>query len=159
MSIGNIAEQLELNHVGMGIRKVAQLVRYSDFTDDGSDAHGDLELDKQIPAGSFIIGTKVTIKTGFSGDTTAVLKVGASADDDEWSGNTTIDVLSAARNLLAGDGLKAISTAATVYLTVTGGSDFSDIAAGLMLVEVFYLSTNVELTDDQPTEVSLNNAS
>ena len=61
-----------------------------------------------------------------------------------------------ARNLVAGDGLKAISTTATVYLTVTSDSDFSDVTAGEMLVELFYLSTNVELTDSQPTEVNLS---
>ena len=156
MSIGNAAEQLEMNHVGLGLRKVAQIVKYSDFVDDGSDAKGDLELNKKVPAGSFIIGTKVTVKTGFSGDTSAALSVGASENDDEWSGNTTIDVLSTARNLVAGDGLKAISTAATVFLTIEGGADFSSITAGEMLVEVYYLSTNVELTDWQPTEVSLS---
>ncbi len=155
MSTENVKFQMESNYVGMGIGKVAQIVKYSDFTDDGDDGNGDLELDKQIPAGSFIIGTKVTVKTGFTGDTSAALSVGASENDDEWSGNTTIDVLSAARNLVAGDGLKDISTAATVFLTVTSDSDFSDVTAGEMLVEVYYLSTNVELTDSQPTEVNL----
>ena len=156
MSIDNVAFQLESNHVGMGLRKVAQIVKYSDFTDDGDNTDGDLELDKQVPAGSFIIGTKVTVKTAFEGDTSAILAVGASENDDEWSGNTTIDLSSVARNLVAGDGLKAISTAATVFLTVTSDSDFSDVTAGEMLVELFYLSTNVELTDSQPTEINLS---
>ncbi len=155
MSTENVKFQMESNYVGMGIGKVAQIVKYSDFTDDGDNGDGDLELDKQIPAGSFIIGTKVTVKTGFTGDTSAALSVGASEDDDEWSGNTTIDVLSAARNLVAGDGLKAISAAATVFLTVAGVGDFTLITAGEMLVEVYYLSTNVELIDSQPTEVNL----
>ena len=162
MSIANVVEQLELNHVGMGIRKVAQIVKYSDFTDTGADTNGDLVLDKLIPAGSFVIGTKVTVKTGFTGDTTAVLAVGAAVDGDDWSGNGTINVLAAARNLVASaflaadGGMQAISTAAYVYVTVTGGADFTSITAGEALVEVFYLSTNVELKDDQPTEVSLN---
>lgn len=162
MSVDNVAYELEANHVGMGIRKVAQIVKYSDFTDDGADPNGDLVLDKQIPAGSFVIGTKVTVKTGFTGDTTAVLSVGAAADGDDWSGNTTINVYTAARNLVASaflgadSGLQAISTANDVCLTVTGGADFTSITAGEMLVEVFYLSTNVELTDCQPTEVNLS---
>ncbi len=37
MSIENIAEQLELNYVGLGIRKISQLIRYGDFTDGGGD--------------------------------------------------------------------------------------------------------------------------
>lgn len=165
MSIANVVEQLELNYVGMGIRKVSQLIRYGDFTDDGGDAIGDLSMTTQIPGGSFIIGCKATVKTGFTGDTTATMKVGTSKDAGDISGNSTINVFTAARNLLkaafisSDAGLIAVSDAQTIFIGVTGGSDFGDITAGLMLVEVYYLSTNVELKSDHPTEVSLNNAS
>ena len=163
MSIQNVAEQLELNYVGMGIRKIAQLIKYDEFTDDGSDGIGDLIMNIQVPAGSFILGCKATVKTGFTGDTTATMKIGTSKDAGDISGNSTLDVFTAARNLVAASfissdaGLIAVSSDQTVYVGVTGGSDFSDISAGLMLVEVYYLSTNVELTSDAPTEVSLNN--
>ena len=165
MSAGNVAEQLELNYVGMGIRKIAQLIKFDEFTDDGSDTIGDLIMKTQIPAGSFILGCKATVKTGFTGDTTATMKIGTSKDGGDITGNSTLDVLSAARNLVAASfissdaGLIAVSSDQTIYVGVTGGSDFSDISAGLMLVEVYYLSTNVELTSDHPTEVSLNNVS
>lgn len=165
MSIGNAAEQMELNYVGMGIRKIAQLVRYGDFTDDGVDAIGDLIMNTQVPAGSFILGCKATVKTGFTGDTTATMKVGTSKDGGDISGNSTINVYTAARNLVkaafisSDAGLIAVSSAQTVYIGVTGGADFTSISAGLMLVEVYYFSTNVELKSDHPTEVSLNNAS
>lgn len=165
MSIGNIAEQLELNHVGMGIRKVAQIVDYDDFTDGGSTA-GTKVLQKQIPAGSLVIGSKVTVKEGFAGDTTAVMDIGDGSDADLFS-YTTHNVFTAARNLMegcdsaaagnTGTGIVPISTDTSVTLTVTSGSDFTLVTAGKILVELFYLSTNVELTDDQPTEVSLNN--
>ena len=164
MSIGNIAEQLELNYVGLGIRKISQLIRFGDFTDDGSDAIGDVIMNTTIPAGSFILGCKATVKTGFTGDTTATMKVGTSKDAGDISGNTTINVLAAARNLVRASfissdaGLIAVSSTQTVYVGVTGGADFGSISAGLMLVEVYYFSTNVELTSDHPTEVSLNNA-
>ena len=165
MSIGNVVEQMELNYVGMGIRKIAQLVKYSDFTDDGGNAVGDLIMDTQIPAGSFILGCKATVKTAFTGDTSAVLIVGTSKDADDISGDSTLNVFTAARNLVAASfissdaGLIAVSSAQTIYIGVTSDSDFSDVSAGLMLVEVYYFSTNVELTSDHPTEVSLNNAS
>ncbi len=165
MSIQNVVEQMELNYIGMGIRKISQLIRFGDFTDDGSDAIGDLTMNTTIPAGSFILGCKATVKTGFSGDTTATMKVGTSKDGAQISGNTTIDVLSAARNLVkaafisSDAGLIAVGSDATIYVGVTGGADFGSISAGLMLVEVYYFSTNVELTSDHPTEVSLNNAS
>ena len=163
MSIGNVVEQMELNYVGMGIRKIAQLVKYSDFTDDGDDI-GDLIMNTQIPAGSFILGCKATVKTGFTGDTSATMKVGTTKDNGQISGNSTINVFTAARNLVkaayvSSIGLIAVSSAQTVYIGVTSDSDFSDVTAGLMLVEVYYFSTNVELTSDAPTEVSLNNVS
>ena len=164
MSIQNAAEQMELNHVGMGIRKVAQVVDYADFTDGG--ATGTLVLDKKIPAGSLVIGSKVTVKTGFAGDSSAVMDIGDGSDADLFS-YTTHSVFTAARNLMegcdsaaagnTGTGIVPISTATSVTLTVTSGSAFASVTAGKMLVELFYLSTNVELTDDQPTEVSLNN--
>ena len=167
MSIGNVAEQMELNHVGMGIRKVAQLVDYADFTDSAG-VTGTLVLDKKIPAGSLVIGSKVTVKTGFTGDSSAVMDIGDGSDADLFS-YTTHSVYTAARNLMegcdsaaagnTGTGIVPISADTSITLTVTGGSAFALITAGLMLVELFYLSTNVELTDDQPTEVSLNNVS
>ncbi len=162
MSTENVKFQMESNYVGLGIGKVAQIVKFGDFTDDGSDAIGDMSMDKSVPAGSFILGCKVTVKTGFTGDTTATLKIGVSKDDGTLSGNSTINVLDAARNLVksaftsSDNGPVAVSSDQIVYLGVTGGSDFGDITAGEMLVEVYYLSTNVELTDSQPTEVNLS---
>ena len=162
MSIGNANAQLELSNIGMGIRKISQVVKYSDFTDDGSDTNGDLIMNTTVPAGSFIIGVKVTVKTGFTGDTTATLAVGVAKDGNDLSGNSTINVLAAARNLVASaftstdNGPVAVSSAQTVYLLVVGASDFTLITAGEMLVEVFYLSTNVELKNGAPTEIALN---
>ena len=162
MSVANVAFQLESNHIGMGIRKVAQIVKYGDFTDDGGDVIGDMSMDKSVPAGSFILGCKVTVKTGFTGDTSATLKIGVAKDGGTLSGNSTINVFTAARNLVASafissvNGPVAVSSDQIIYLGVTSDSDFSDITAGEMLVEVYYLSTNLELTDYQPTEVNLS---
>ncbi|MBW1931468.1 MAG: hypothetical protein JRI56_00275 [Deltaproteobacteria bacterium] len=152
MSVGNVNFELENSFVGMGIRKVSQIVNYDDFTDGGSTT-GTLTMTKQIPAGSFVLGSKVTVKDGFTGDTTATLKIGKSGDDDAYSGGTTHNIVSAASNLVkaakAGTDLGPVAegSAVDVVLTVTGASDFTSISAGRMLVEVFYLSTNVELTD------------
>ena len=156
MSIANVKFQMESNYVGMAFGKVAQVVKYSDFTDDGDDIYGDLVLNKQVPAGSLVIATKVTVKTGFTGDTTAVLSVDDTPDGTDWTGGGTINILAAGRNLMAetNNGLVVVDT--DVCLTITGASNFTLITAGEMLVEVYYLSTNVELTDSQPTEVNLS---
>ena len=154
MSAGNVNEELELSLTGLGLRKVSQIVEYGDFTDDGSDANGDLTLNKSVPAGSFIIGSKVTVKTGFTGDTSAVLAIGASANDNEYSGNSTHNVFTSGTNNLvkaafitSDAGLGAVGSDQIIYLTLTSDSDFSNVTAGRLLVEVFYFSTNVELTD------------
>ena len=160
MSTENVAFQLESNHVGVSFRKVAQIVKYSDLTDGGG-TDGTLNMNKQIPAGSFVIGSKVTVKTAFGG-TTPTLTIGTAGDANEYGGDTTHDLSSAARNLVkaafigSDAGLVAEGTAIDVLLTVAEDSDYGNIDAGEMLVEVYYLSTNVELTDSQPTEVNLS---
>jgi hypothetical protein len=148
---------LERSPVGLGLRKVGQWVTYDQFTDGGG-AAGTLSLSKQIPAGSFVIGSKVKVTTGFTGDTTAVMDVGISGDADRFS-LTTHNVLAVASNLLenadagAGGaaGLDLVTSDTTVVLTVTGASDFGLITAGKLYVEVFYLSTNPEIIDPVAT--------
>lgn len=149
---------LERSPVGMGIRKVGQWIDYDEFTDGGG-AAGTKTLSKVIPAGSFVIGSKVTVRTGFTGDTTAVADVGVSGGDIDAYSITTHDVLAAANNLLevadadgSGDrGLAAVTSDSTVIVTVTGASNFSLITAGKMYVEVFYFSTNPEVIDKVAT--------
>jgi hypothetical protein len=155
MSIDNVNAHLELSDIGLGLRKVSQVVRYGDFTDDGA-AVATLELNKQIPAGSFVIGSKVTVETGFTGDTSCVLDIGNESDSDAYS-YTDHNIFASANNLVegadstsdgtTGEGLKAVAADTTVKLTATSDSDWGDVTAGKMLVEIFYLSTNVELTD------------
>lgn len=154
MSTGNVNYELEASLTGIGLRKVSQIVEFGDFTDDGSDANGDFEMTKAVPAGSFIIGSKVTVKDGFVGDSSAQLSIGSSEDDASYSGNTYHNVfVSGTNNLVKAAfistdaGLGAVGSDQTIYLTLAGGSDYGDITAGRMLVEVFYFSTNVELTD------------
>jgi hypothetical protein len=148
---------LERGPVGLGLRKVGQWVEVADFTDGGG-AAGTLNLSKQIPAGSFVIGSKIKVTEGFTGDTTAVADIGTSADADAYS-ISTHNVLAAASNLVeeadsdgSGDrGLKAVASDTTVQVTVTGASDFGLITAGKMFVEVFYFSTNPEVIDKVAT--------
>ncbi|MHA2063284.1 MAG: hypothetical protein ACXABY_02765 [Candidatus Thorarchaeota archaeon] len=153
-----VSLDLERAPVGVGIRKVGQWVTYDQFTDGGG-ASGTLALSKTIPAGSFVFGSKVTVTTGFTGDTTAVLDIGDGSDADLFS-QTTHNIVAAATNLVegadeaaagAGRGIAPVASAATVTLTVTGASDFGLITAGKMYVEVFYFSTNPEIIDQVQT--------
>ena len=153
-----VSLDLERAPVGLGLRKVGQWVGYADFTDGASTA-GTLALSKTIPAGSLVIGSKATVVEGFTGDTSAVLDVGDGSDADKFS-LATLNVFAVANNLIigtdeaasgAGGGLAAVTSDATVTLTVTAGSDWGDVTAGKMYVEVFYFSTNPEIIDQVAT--------
>lgn len=152
---------LELSPIGMGIRKVAQWVEYSDFTD-GTGTSGTLVLTNKIPAGSFVLGSKVTVTTGFTGDTSCVLDIGDGSDADLFS-YTTHNIYTAATNLVescdaAADakyrGIVPIASDTSITLTATSGSDWGLVTAGKILVEVFYFSTNVELDENYPMKHS-----
>jgi hypothetical protein len=155
MSINNVNAQLELSDVGIGLRKVSQIVKVADFTDGGGTS-GTLNLNKKIPAGSFVIGSKVTVEEGFTGDDSCVLDIGNASDPDAYS-YTDHNIFASANNLVegadstsggtTGEGLKSVGTATTVKLTATSGNDWGLVTAGKMLVEILYISTNAELID------------
>jgi PKD repeat protein len=152
MSIRNSNLEQERSPVGMGIRKVCQRVKVTDFTD-GLSTSGTLTLKKTIPAGSFVIGSKVKVETAFIGDTSAHLAIGDGSDADTYSGNTYHSVFTAADNLVKAAfittdcGIVALGSAGNIVLTLTSGSDFTNVTAGQMFVEVFYFSTNPEVVD------------
>lgn len=146
----NVNKNLELSDIGMGLRKVSARVSYSDFTDGGG-ASGTYDFAKSLPAGAFVIGTKVTVEEAFDGDTTATLAVGNTSDTNKYTDNTTVDVSSVGVvGDSAEDPLEFIAEATTVRATLTGASDFGNFTAGRAFIEVFYLSTVVELTDGHP---------
>lgn len=153
-----VSTDLERSPVGVGIRKVGQWVDFGDFTDGGG-ADGTFTLNKEVPAGSFVIGSKVTVTEAFVGDTTCVLNIGTSGDDDLFS-QATHNIFAAVENSVRGAdgaadgayrGIAAVSTAIGVLLTASGGSDWGAVTAGRMFVEVIYFSTNVELVDTTQT--------
>ena len=162
MSVRHVNLELERSPVGMGIRKVAQWCSYSDFTYGGSTA-GTLALTPTIPAGSFVIGSKVRVTTGFTGDTSCTLDIGDGSDADLFS-YTTHNIYTAADNLMegcdsaaagnTGTGIVPILTETTVTITATSGSDWGAVTAGEMLVEVFYLSTNPEISENYPMQLA-----
>jgi hypothetical protein len=146
MSKNNINYNLESSPVGLGLRKIAQVVKFADFTDGGA-AVGTLTMKDKIPAGAFIVGTKVTVKNAFSGNTSCVLKVGKTSGEDEFVDGATINIFTTgAKGESPEDPLEYIASEQTVYLQATSNSDWGLVStAGKMLVEIFYLSTEIEL--------------
>lgn len=148
--------ELERSPVGMGIRKVAQWVDYSDFTD-ATDTHGTLTMSAKLPAGAFVLGTKVSVQTGFTGDTSCTLAIGKSSSASEFTDGTTVNIYTAADvGESPADPLEFIASEASVYLYATSAADWTSVSAGKMLVEVFYLSTEVELNDSYPDKYNSN---
>jgi hypothetical protein len=160
MSAGNCEATMERSGTGMGIRKVSQIIKFSDLVDSG--ATGTKTLNKQIPAGSFVIGSKVTVSEGFAGDVSAVLKLGNAGDDNAYSQASTHNVFAKARNLVksaiisADVGVIANGSDTSVIAVVTVDADYTSVSAGKMLIEVYYLSTNLELKDGPTEEIQLN---
>ena len=149
MSKNNVGYEGVTGPDGIGVRSVRQRVLYSDFTD-GAGTSGTYALPVTIPAGSWVIGCKVDVLTGFTGDTTAVMDVGDGSDADKFS-YTTFNVYTATTGLMetadhgaAGteSGFAMVTSAATPTLTVTGGAAFASITAGELEIAIYYLETS-----------------
>ena len=120
----------------------SQSVAFGDFTDN-TNATGFVDLDTDLPAGAIPIGTKFVVSTGFTGDTTAIVQAGVSGTLDMFTENTDQSVLAAATvgSTPTPDCADGMNAAKTIRVTVTGGSDFGAITAGVMVVFVYYLAT------------------
>ncbi len=120
----------------------SQSVAFGDFTDN-TNATGYVDLTTAMPAGAVPIATKFVVSTGFTGDTTAIVQAGIAGTLDMFTENTDQSVLAAATvgstpTPDCADGMNAVKT---IRVTVTGGSDFGAITAGVMVVFVYYLAT------------------
>lgn len=146
MSVGNVNAELELSKVGLGLRSVKKTIKYSDMTDSG--VTGSFQL-ANIPAYSFVIGTKVTVKVPFTGgeNSTATLTVGSAAGGHQWHAGSNIgSVYTIATRMALADTVLGVQTsAAEVHARVTVDDDYTTVSAGRIVIEVFYLSTVPEL--------------
>lgn len=148
MNPNNINYNLEKSPVGLGLRKITQTIKYTEFVDGGG-AAGTLTMVSQLPAGAFLIGTKVTVKTAFIGDTSCVLKAGKTSGEDEFTDGTSINIFTAGtKGDSMEDPLEFLAAAASVYLQATSGSDWGLVTAGELTIDIYYLSTVVELLNN-----------
>lgn len=126
-----------------GVRVLTETVLKSAFTDGGSTS-GTYAMTGTIPVGAILLGTKVLVNTGFSGDTSAVLIIGDGTDTDRYN-TSTIDIFTtAAAGVQSGvpSGNKLITTANSPTLTVTSAADFTNVsAAGSITVSIYYIET------------------
>ena len=117
---------------------ITETVTRAQFTDGGA-AAGTKNLSTQIPAGAFVTRAYLLDVTGFTGNTSAVITIGDGTDVDRYNtGTPSVFATATAINLGAPSGEQIHTAAKTVTVTVTGGSDFTAIAAGQMTVRIFY---------------------
>jgi hypothetical protein len=117
---------------------IVQRITYSQFTD-GTSTSGTKALTRTIPAGAFVRRCFLRNLTGFTGDTSAVIVVGDGSDTDRYmTGTPTVFTTATALDLGEVSGTAIHTTAATVTVTVTSGSDWGAVVAGSMDVVIVY---------------------
>ncbi len=126
---------------GLGLGVVSQVVAFGDFTNN-EDATAYIDLTSQIPAGSIVLGWECVVATGFTGTTTCTVQVGIAGALDKFSAVTDLSIFAAGTvgsTVKAGNVYEA--AAATVRVTATEDSDWDDVTAGSMTVNVWYIAT------------------
>lgn len=123
---------------------LTQTVAFGDFTDGGG-ATGTLTMTGSVPAEAIILGTKVTVTTAFSGGTavSAVLQIGDGVDVDRYMTGTP-DIFTGATTPIATgvpSGAVVMEAANQPVLTVTENADYTQFAAGELVVNIYYIAT------------------
>ncbi len=132
------AQKEAMSAVGLGI--IEQTVAFGDFTDVA--ANGYIDLDEWLPQGAVVLGWRCRVSTGFTNDSSAVVELGVAGTTAQFSADTAQSVFAAgivgAASVAASSGDSA-PAGIEVRVTVTGGSDFTSINAGEMIVTLWYL--------------------
>lgn len=124
----------------MQIQCLSETVTRAAMTDN-TNTTGYKDFAGTIPAGALVLGVQEDVKTGFTGDTTAVVQVGKSGALAIFTADTAQSVLAAAvKGSAAPVATQYVVAATTPRVTVTGGADFTNIAAGEMDVKIFYVA-------------------
>lgn len=117
---------------------ISETVTRSQFTDGGSTS-GTKALATQIPAGALVVRAYLQNVIGFTGNTSAVIIVGDGSDTDRYNtGTPNVFATAAAIDLGAPSGTAVHVTAATVTLTITSATDFTNVSAGQLTIRIFY---------------------
>jgi hypothetical protein len=123
---------------------LSETMLIADFTDNAGTATGFKDMATQLPAYSQVLGWETDTKTGFGGDTSAVIQVGIAGTLAKFSAVTTVSVYTAIRggcqSPVASNNFLLAAT--TVRATITGAADFTTIAtaaAGELDLKMRYL--------------------
>lgn len=125
---------------GAGIMTSEITLDHAMMTDSGG-ATGTYVWTGAIPAYSMPLGLYTETLETYTAAIT--LKAGASAAQDEYTNGTTATITSAAaKTLTKYESLGGVVTSlATVYITLTHGSDWTLVTAGKVLIRLIYIAT------------------
>ena len=139
---------LRVKH-GLALQELTESFAASAFTDDNG-VNGHAHFSGSLPVGAIVLGGKVVVTRGFTGDTSAVLIVGdgAGSPDNDRFNTGTIDIFAAAAagiDLGLPSGAVYQAVACTPKLMVVSATDFSNVLAaspnGLITVSLYYINT------------------
>jgi len=142
-----INSDLERSSVGLGLRVARTTLKYNSSAITAATTTGKFTLTSFLPAWSMVLGTKVNVKTAFTGgNTTAVLTLGKTDTQDEFNNGTgSINIYTAGQKGVEAEDVGNMMTAATsVYGVITVSTLYTALTAGEMTIEIFYLSTEYE---------------
>lgn len=109
------------------VQAITKAVTVATMTDN-TDTTGFIDFTtSSLPAGAIVMGWKFVASAAFTGDTSAVVKVGVSGDLDRFSATTTGSVFGAGTVTSAPLATGAFKTASaqTPRITITSASDFT----------------------------------
>ena len=136
---GNLTVGDTLTVKNDGLTTISQTFALADFAD--VTTTGTAEFDVDIPAGAYVLCSKILDVTGFIGNTSATLQIGDGTDADRYSTGTP-SVFTTATYVDAGkpSGAPFHAAAKTPTLIVTAASDFTSVTAGAVTVEITFIA-------------------
>jgi len=115
------------------------------FTDN-TDTTGYIDFVSTLPVGAIVLGWKAVVTGGFTGDTSAVIKIGTAGSLDDLTTDTNKSVFTNATSVggVPKTAKAYIAATYTPRVTVTGTADFTSIvtaANGAMVVSLYYIQS------------------
>jgi hypothetical protein len=120
---------------------VRETFSFGDMTDGGGTS-GTMDLTDTIPDGAVVIQSLCHTLTGFTGDTSAVITIGDGSTADRYNTGTPSVFTTNASGVALGavSGTAWHDAAATVTVTITSATDFTDVDAGTITVAILYVA-------------------
>ncbi len=124
------------------LSKITQTVTRAQMTDSGGVTGTFTLTDGTLPVGSVVLFSAVTSVVGFTGDTSATLQIGDGTTVNRFSSGTPNVFVTASGGVSVGvvSGVAYISAAKSIILTITSASDFTNVVAGSLTVNLYYLA-------------------